>query len=510
MLKTMMVIAAVQAATIVVGLARTKIMAVFLGPEGVGIVGVIDQLVQVVASISALSLPFVGLKFLSLAHSKGAPEFARGYSSWLTALLGVTALGAALSVGVVLWRPELLGAELAAYRAILIPALLAVPVLPLQAFLASALAAAQRPRGSAVLALVAAVSLTAATGGGILVGGLTGLYWGSLGAGAVLLAATVVYLKARLHLPILHPDRSVRRQLRDHPDIVAFMIISCGVTFSLPVAMFVARHAVLASFNEAEAGLLHAAIAVSYGLGLLLGPLVSLYLMPLLSRDTPAADKVEAAAQFQRRLAIVAVVLGMPMVLFPEWLLLLLFSPAFTSVSQVLFLFIVGVCIHSLARVYQSLLVGLDDLVAYGVIVIAGQISLGVIAWLLVPQYGIPSVGLALVASSLGIYVAALTRLTSRHGMVVGRSSLALVVYGVGGLAVAGALVSQAGATSPALAMGKLGLWGLFAASLLAFLSRDERGRLTHVVEMFPGRVRGIVRDGMRAAAPPERDDRGS
>jgi len=45
-------------------LARTKIVALALGPEGVGVIASLDRVTAVVAQTLSLSLPFAALRFL--------------------------------------------------------------------------------------------------------------------------------------------------------------------------------------------------------------------------------------------------------------------------------------------------------------------------------------------------------------------------------------------------------------------------------------------------------------
>src|SRR6185312_15895764 len=123
MLKIIVTIGGIQAVAIAVNLLRSKLLAVLLGPTGVGVVSVVDQAVQLVAYVSAFSLPYASVRFLSRSHSHGPEVFARTYASLFRLLGSLTIAGAVLSAGALLWRPELLGAGHAAYRAYLLPAL---------------------------------------------------------------------------------------------------------------------------------------------------------------------------------------------------------------------------------------------------------------------------------------------------------------------------------------------------------------------------------------------------
>ena len=59
-LQAIVALGGIQALTMLAGLARTKVLAVLLGPAGVGIASVIDQVESLVAQLGSLSIPFVG------------------------------------------------------------------------------------------------------------------------------------------------------------------------------------------------------------------------------------------------------------------------------------------------------------------------------------------------------------------------------------------------------------------------------------------------------------------
>ena len=85
----MITVGLIQLVILVFALLRSKGLAVMLGPEGVGIIGAMDQLVVTVTQISAFGIPFTAMKFMSAAHSTDQQAFrscfARRRSSfWLS------------------------------------------------------------------------------------------------------------------------------------------------------------------------------------------------------------------------------------------------------------------------------------------------------------------------------------------------------------------------------------------------------------------------------------------
>ena len=73
MLRALVGIGLVQVVTMVLYLVRTKGLALLLGPDQVGIMGVIDKAVALVVQTMSLSLPFAAVRFLPAAWEVG-PE----------------------------------------------------------------------------------------------------------------------------------------------------------------------------------------------------------------------------------------------------------------------------------------------------------------------------------------------------------------------------------------------------------------------------------------------------
>lgn len=495
MFRAIATIGVIQALVIAVNLIRSKVLAVQLGPEGVGVLSVVDQVVQLVSYVSAFSLPLATGKFLSRAHSEGVDAFRSTYANLLRLLVILTSIGTGISLVIVLLRPEILGAELLPYRLVLAPALIRVPVIALHGYFVHLLAAAQRWRASVLLLLLIAISLTVTTPVGIAVGGLPGLYWSNLVAEVLVVVVAFAYLRRRLDLPLFERTASIRRALRETPAIIAFGSIIYVTSIMHLTSFFTARYAVLTHHGEAEVGLLHAAITLAGSLGLVLNQAVVLYLTPLLNRDIPKEDKLRAAVDFQRNLMLLIGLLGMPIVLFAPLLLTVLFSPRFTAVGQIVFLFVVAQGLTQLAAIYQSLLVGFDDLKAYGILVASGHLSLAVVAWLLAPRFGIGGVAAGYLVSGGLLFGLTLARLVVKESLRVPSRLPFMMGYGLSAMLLAGLVCNRLDAAHPAIFGAKVLFSGLFSLSLLLFLSRVEAQRLLARGLGVLERLRGLRRE---------------
>ena len=488
MLKIIAAIGSIQVLAILVGLIRSKIIALLLGPAGVGIISIVDQSAQLVAHVSAFSLPFAAVKFLSRSHSESFEAFKGSYSSLLRALFLLTTAGAALSLGITLWRPEVLGRELSAYRGFLLPALIGVPAIALHGFFSSVLASGQKPKASALLALTITLSLTVAATIGVPVGGILGLYWGNFLASLFIVVGVLVYLKRKLGLPLFERGHGIRKELQKYPDTVIFSLILYGSSFAHILSYFVVRFTVLTIFGEIQAGLLQATIALAGAINLIFSPVNGLYLTPILNRSIPKEEKMRAALEFQRALMVGLGVLAMPIVLFPEWLLVLLFSTAFLEVNRVVFLFVVAQCVVQLGGVYNALLIGFDDLKMYGMITFFGHLLLALLSWLLAARYGILGVGVASLISSVTIFLLSLGQLSLKHGFVIAPRLRYLMGYELLTLLLAGGINNYFDAWKPLVILSKFGLYFLFLISLLFFMRREEIKQLVRKIEVFRSR----------------------
>jgi len=479
MLKIITTIGAIQALAILVTLIRSKVAAMLLGPEGVGIISLVDQVVQFAAHLSALSIPFAAVKFLSRAHSEGFQTFRRSYVSFLNALLLQALAGMGATLGLVVFRAEpLLGAEIVKYRSFLLIALCGIPAMILGGFFSNVLAAAQRFKAAATMAFVTAAASTLSTCIGVSIGGIIGLYWCNVLAGALVTIGTLIYLRQTLNLPLYDKTVKVFDELKRSPDIILFSLFLYLGASTYSLSLLVARYAVFKNFGEMEAGLLQAAMALAISIGLVLNPANGLFLTPIMNRNIGKEEKLRTATEFKKTLIIVLSVVAMPIVLFSQWLLTLLFSQRFTDAGQYVFLFVFSQCVLQLAGVYQALIIGLDDLKTYAAITCMGHLALALFSWLLAPLYGIFGVGISFAIASAAIFLMTLARLRLTHGFSFPGKLGLLMGYSLSALLLVGIIFSKPGDHNIIVALFKVGIYFLFIGSLAFFLSREERSLL--------------------------------
>jgi len=462
--------------------ARAKVIAVLLGPEGMGVVGIVDQMVLVVMNLSAFSLPLSALTVLSRSYRAGPAAFEQTYLTFLAVLSALALAGTAGAVALVATRSSLLGQSLFQYQPVLILGLLCVPALAVSTFGASVLAAAQRAQQSAVVAAGSATALFLAAVLGVPAGGIEGLYLISLIVGILVAGAISVHLHRCLRLPLFHGRISVAAELRRHPHLIFYCVSYFLVAFAYPLAWLVARQAVLDQYGEAEAGRLQALIALVVGFGTVLRPINTQLLLPLVSGPGDTGRKFRDTVGAQRRLTVSLTLLAMPLVLFPRPILALLYSKAFTTASPFLHLLVAAEVILILGGTYQVLVLGMHDMRGWALPYFLGYASLGVLAWRLGPRHGIPGIALAAIVSSLVIFGLGLWRLRRYHGFRLPGRLLGLIIVALVAILGGGMACARYDDGSVLALLVKVAALFLFAPALARCLDKQDRAWIYHLL----------------------------
>lgn len=485
MFKIILTIGTIQAVAVFIQFIKSKIVAIYLGPAGVGVVGTIDQFVQLVAFVSVFGIPAASIKFLSKAHSEGDEVFKRSYAGFFKILLLLSATGAVLTIGIILLKSNILGEELEKYRLFLILGLLTIPTFTLTTLFINVFAAVGKSKASSLLVVITNATLMTAAVTGVIAAGVFGLYIGSVLAGVVLTVAVMIYFRRNLGLPIYDCQTNTRQKFKRNPDIfsIAAMLYLSAITASL--SLLAARYSILKNFGEVEAGLLHGLIALSLAFGMALYPAINLYLTPLINRDVEKGIKIHLAVQFQRKIALILSIAALPILMFPRLMLTILFSAEFAGISQLLFLFVMSQFIVQLAGVYQALLVGIDDVKSYTAITTGGQMLSAFMCVLLVPYFGIKGVAFGFLTANSCVFLLTLMRLVITHGFTIPINIVLLFAYTFAVLFLAGFVCSGNAEWDVSIILIKIVFSFLFGGSLWLFLSKEEKVYLSALRDKF-------------------------
>ena len=473
-LQAIVALGGIQALTMLAGLARTKVLAVMLGPAGVGIASVVDQVVSLVAQLGSLSIPFVGLKFLARARDDGTEATRRVYVALVVLLVAASVASAAIATGAATLRPSIFGGGLAPYRTALIVALLGVPPFAIAPLLRNAMAALERHRESAVAAFLGAVLTVAGAAIGVRTGGLVGLYV----ANAVVLIVTIAgmqwYLGRSLGLRLTSETgaRSATYALRSQPGLTTFAASMYVLALTSPLAYLYARSVLLSTRGAVEAGLVAAAYGIGVSIRLVLNQANGLYLTPLVNRNSPKPERIAAVAEYLRILVVLVVLSTLVFVLFPAQWLSVLYSSRFAGAVPIVGVFVLAEAVLLVAGVYQALLIGFDDISGFLVSTVGGQLLTIALAHWLVASRGGMGVGIAFLAGNGVILVATATRLLRRHAAARALAPLVPLVVALLLTALAGWWVTRAG--GPAFGWKVIAYLGASGLAVL-FLRPDER-----------------------------------
>jgi PST family polysaccharide transporter len=464
----------VQAMVFLAGLVRWKVVALLLGPSGVGVASVIDQIAQVVLNVGSLSLPVAALRFLSMVGPERRDAWARLYRVFLrTILVSSTGIGLVSALILVL-RPEAVNPELSVVLPAVVLGLAAVPFAAATLLSKSALATLGKYYLAAVITFLGNVLLVAATYFGIRWDGLTGMYAGSLivGFGVFLALRLVVGPAARAGSG--GAELTLRGLAREHPEIVRFCAGLYVVSFTTAAMYGVTRYAVLAGFGAEAAGFLAAAYAIGTAVRLVFGEASVQYLIPAVSRQAAGPERGREVDLFVRSLALLVVVVGLPAMLFPSEVLTVLYSPRFTQAVSFLGLFILGEAVMVVADAYRAALIGVNDPVGYVGNPLLGHAVVIVGTLVVLPRFGIVGLGVSHVVGSVLVLAANVARLRL-HGIRGSARSAALIGYAT--LALAGAAVLGRVAPQPAFGvwLWKAGVGAALAGGALLLVPAAER-----------------------------------
>jgi PST family polysaccharide transporter len=473
-LQAIVALGGIQALTMAAGLARTKVLAHLLGPAGVGVSSVIDQVVSLIAQVGSLSIPFVALKFLSRARDDSREDTRRIYDALFVILLFASIASAVIGGVIAFVRPAAFGEGLAPYRAVMLAAVASVPPFAVAPLLRNAMAAFAKHRESAFAAFFGAVLTVVGAYVGVTVGGLAGLFVANAIVLVITIAAMQWYLSGALGLRLsnhVHAGTAINT-LREQPGLFGFAAAMYVLAFTSPFAYLTARSMLLSTHGAIDAGLVAAAYGIAVSVRLVLTQANNLYLTPLLNRNSPKPERIATVAEYLRVLIVIVAVSTLGIVLFPTQWLLLLYSTEFLGAVSLVTIFVLAEAVLLIVGVYQMLLIGFDDIAGHLVATVAGQfVTIALARWLVESNGGF-GVGIAFIAGNAVMLAGLAIRLFQAHNARRVLAPLLPLTLALGVTAAAGWWVS--GETSPGIAL-RVVAFAIASGGALLLLRPDER-----------------------------------
>jgi antigen flippase len=451
--KTSAMTGAMSIVTMVAALLRGKVMAMCLGPAGVGLSGILNQVVALESQVLALGLPTVVVKSVAGADVEARPKV-ESVIARLALALGVFGL----VLGLVL-SPLVAVATFKSFEhlPLVIAASLAVPA----AILTSIWCAVIQGRGEvgflarsqaafAVVSALVAVPL-------IWYGGLAGL--GVSVVLAALIPVAGLWSRRPRHLTAASDDKGIRDSLvRAGLSIIATIAIA-------QVAAYATRMVVVNQLGVFEAGLYQAALAVSGGLPGFVFSAMALDYYPRISAAKDGEEMVRVTNMQVQASMVIATPLFVGMIVFGGQLLDFYYTEEFLGATELMAWMTASVAFRVISWPAGYWLVAKATPKEYLLIegpaaLLAPLVTIG-----LLPLAGLAGAGLAMVLSALVYALVIITFMRRRGGL--GYTAATWWWAALGALQVALAFIVARSGVTPLT--GGLCLAVSVAASLVAY-----------------------------------------
>ena len=403
--KTSAMTGAMSIVTMVAALLRGKVMAMCLGPAGVGLSGILNQVVALESQVLALGLPTVVVKSVAGADVEARPKV-ESVIARLALALGVFGL----VLGLVL-SPLVAVATFKSFEhlPLVIAASLAVPA----AILTSIWCAVIQGRGEvgflarsqaafAVVSALVAVPL-------IWYGGLAGL--GVSVVLAALIPVAGLWSRRPRHLTAASDDKGIRDSLvRAGLSIIATIAIA-------QVAAYATRLVVVNQLGVFEAGLYQAALAVSGGLPGFVFSAMALDYYPRISAAKDGEEMARVTNMQVQASMVIATPLFVGMIVFGGQLLDFYYTEEFLGATELMAWMTASVAFRVISWPAGYWLVAKATPKEYLLIegpaaLLAPLVTIG-----LLPFAGLAGAGLAMVLSALVYALVIITFMRRRGGL---------------------------------------------------------------------------------------------
>ena len=439
--RTLLSIGVLQLLVMLASLVRAKVLSVLLGPEGVGIVSTLDQATVTVAQIAALGLPLTAMKFMARAHSESAVEYRQTYAGFLQLIVGTSVVLVASIVFAIYQVPALIPRGLAPYRAYLWLALLGAPAFTLNILFVRTLAASGRSSAAGGLMAIQGIAVGVVAIGSAWVGGVAGLYEANFVLGVLGIVGTTYWLSKRLDLsPFTRSSAAVRHLLRN-AEIGRNAALTYIMLVAFAVTMLVTRYIALLEIGEAGTGRMQAQMSIALSIGALLAAFSGLHVAPLLNRNVSVSEKTATADRFLSLTLLTFAAGSLPILLFPDLVVRILYSSAFISSATALVLFVLWQLLYQFNTILQQLLIGLDDLFVCTFAVVGGLALAIALCIPLALRWHAAGVAVSLIAGTATTGAVMLARLRSQHAYYPSTRVSHRMLAGIG-IAGTGILVS--------------------------------------------------------------------
>ncbi len=403
--KTSAMTGAMSIVTMVAALLRGKVMAMCLGPAGVGLSGILNQVVALESQVLALGLPTVVVKSVAGAGVEARPQV-ESVIARLALALGVFGLG----LGLVL-SPLVAVATFQSFEhlPLVIAASLAVPA----AILTSIWCAVIQGRGE--VGFLARSQAAFAVVGALVAAPLI-WYGGLAGLGvSVVLAALIpvagLWSRRPRYLTAASDDKGIRDSLvRAGLSIIAAIAIA-------QVAAYATRLVVVNQLGVFEAGLYQAALAVSGGLPGFVFSAMALDYYPRISAARDGEEIARATNMQVQASMVIATPLFVGMIVFGGPLLDFYYTEEFLGATELMAWMTASVACRIISWPAGYWLVAKATPREYLLIEGPAALLAPLVTIALLPSAGLAGAGIAMVLSALVYALVIITFMRRRGGL---------------------------------------------------------------------------------------------
>ena len=403
--KTSAMTGAMSIVTMVAALLRGKVMAMCLGPAGVGLSGILNQVVALESQVLALGLPTVVVKSVAGADVEARPQV-ESVIARLALALGVFGLG----LGLVL-SPLVAVATFQSFEhlPLVIAASLAVPA----AILTSIWCAVIQGRGE--VGFLARSQAAFAVAGALVAVPLI-WYGGLAGLGvSVVLAALIpvagLWSRRPRYPTAASDDKGIRDSLvRAGLSIIATIAIA-------QVAAYATRLVVVNQLGVFEAGLYQAALAVSGGLPGFVFSAMALDYYPRISAARDGEEIARATNMQVQASMVIATPLFVGMIVFGGPLLDFYYTEEFLGATELMAWMTASVAFRIISWPAGYWLVAKATPREYLLIEGPAALLAPLVTIALLPSAGLAGAGIAMVLSALVYALVIITFMRRRGGL---------------------------------------------------------------------------------------------
>ncbi len=417
MFKIIVSLAGIQFLQAAVQVFKMKFVALMLGPDGLGVISLINQFIQVIMQVSTISLPWVATRFMAVAHSHGHEEFADKVKVFFRAILNMSIIGTACGLFFLMLFDHFHFSGLSEYKTLALISIGMVLPMGLRGFLVSVFTTAGKYRFAAVTMFLSVLWGSIAMLLGAWLWGLTGFFVCQAFSEYMMLIYCLVKMKSEMGLRPLSGKVEIIRELKKLHGSFELAVYGGIISFLSPMALMVLRYSLFNNGGEKLVGLYQAVHGLVFYITVAFGQATNLYLDPILKSDISPEQKIKTANSYLQPISLLLGTIMVVVVTFPDFFLRLLYSIEFAGGAEFLYAIMLIEGINMLTTVYLGLLIGQGWYRVHFILGLCVQVSIGLLSYLFVPHFGIWGAVLGLGTAAVLALTILFVKLVKEFGM---------------------------------------------------------------------------------------------